>query len=134
MTFMQLMQQLEHRLGYHQWPVNARASQLHEVFESSPVNGELAIKIMRQLYKSNRCQKFTDEVSLDKCNNALVPVRLEVVRGLTTDIDAYQFMEQLCHAVHHAFTGKQVTSPASRVQDTGISELARLMPGKTLKR
>ncbi len=131
MTFMQLMQQLEHSLGYHQWPVNAGAAQLHEVFESSPVNGELAIRIMRKLYKNNHCQKFTDNVSLDKCNAALIPVRLEVIRGLTTDIDAYHFMEQLCHAVHNAFTGEQAPQPAAR--DKHKAEIANIMPGKTLK-
>lgn len=134
MTFMQLMQQLEQSLGYHQWPVNACASQLHEVFESSPVNGELAIKIMRALYKSNRCQKFSDQVSLEQCNAALVPVRLEVVRGRTTDIDAFQFMENTCHAIHNALMTEQQHRTRPSSANGYKADIISLKPGKILGR
>ena len=47
MTFIELMQKLEQMLGYHQWPVDRNARELRDVFDNSPVNGELAIRIMR---------------------------------------------------------------------------------------
>lgn len=131
MTFMQLMKQLEQTLGYHQWPVNSCARRLHDVFESSPVNGELTIKIMRALYKANRCQKFADKVSLEQCNTALVPIRLDVVRGQTTDIDAYQFMDQVCHAVHDALTRKLEAVPAQRQIQEDKAEIVSLKPGNS---
>ncbi|MBE9515639.1 MAG: hypothetical protein IME93_01545 [Proteobacteria bacterium] len=106
MTFIELMQRLEQELGYHQWPVNPAARELREVFDNSPVNGQLAVRIMRSLYKNNLCQKPADAVTLDQCDKTLIPIRLELVHSQTTDIDAYQFMEQMCHAIHKAWMKK----------------------------
>jgi len=110
-TFIELMQKLEQELGYHQWPVNPVARELRDIFDNSPVNGELAIKVMRGLYKSNGCQKPADDVSLDRCNDALVPIRLELIRSKQTDIDAVHFINSLCHAVDGAWRGGDVAAP-----------------------
>lgn len=130
MTFIELMQRLEQMLGYHQWPVDSGARELREVFDNSPVNGELTIKIMRALYKGNHCQKLTDPVTLEQCDQTLIPIRLKLVRSQTTDIDAYQFMEQMCHAVHKAWM-KRADSGSIKVEpETETAEIVLLKLSK----
>jgi len=99
MIFLDLLKQLEHRLGYHQLPVNPNAKELAEIFDSSPVHGDLTIRVVHEIYKINRCQKITDDVDHTETNNALVPVRLGILRSQKTDVDAFLFMDDLCHAV-----------------------------------
>ena len=99
MIFLDLLKQLEHRLGYHQLPVNPNAKELAEIFDNSPVHGDLPIRVVHEIYKINGCQKLTDVVDHTKTNTALIPVRLEILRSQKTDVDAFLFMDDLCHAV-----------------------------------
>jgi hypothetical protein len=130
MTFIELMQRLERLLGYHQWPVDPDARELREVFDNSPVNGELAIRIMRELYKGNHCQKLDDAVTLEQCDQTLIPIRLKLVRSQTTDIDAYQFMEQMCHAVHKAWMKNHNTDKNKTNIEVETADIVSLRPSK----
>jgi len=130
MTFIELMQRLEQMLGYHQWPVDPDARELRDVFDNSPVNGELAIRIMRELYKGNHCQKLDDAVTLEQCDQTLIPIRLKLVRSQTTDIDAYQFMEQMCHAVHKAWMKNHNIDKNKSNNEVETAEIVSLKPTK----
>lgn len=99
MTFREFIIALEHHLGYHQVPVNKVAEELPDLFESSPVHGDLVTKLLRAIYKENQCQKFTDDVDLDRCNNAIAPIRLELVKASHTDVDSITFIDAFCFAV-----------------------------------
>lgn len=99
MKFLDLLKQLEHRLGYHCLPVNPNAKELSEIFDNTPVHGDLTIRVVHEIYKINGCQKLTDVVDHAKTNSALIPVRLGILRSQKTDVDAFLFMDDLCHAV-----------------------------------
>lgn len=104
MNFKEFLIALEHNLGYHHIPVNQQAMELSELFESSPVHGDLVSRLLRAIYSENRCQKFDDLVTLEKCNNAIAPIRLELVKAEHTDVGSIAFIDAFCFAVSDALT------------------------------
>lgn len=99
MTFLQLMQLLERRLGYHQLPVNADAIHVRDIFESCPVHHDLATRLLREIYRANRCQRTADLVARDATIGAILPIRAEVLKAPHTDVDMFRFLETFCEAV-----------------------------------
>ncbi|MDH5649628.1 MAG: hypothetical protein OEY67_08225 [Gammaproteobacteria bacterium] len=129
MTFLELLIQLEHRLGYHQLPINVNAKDIRDIFDSSPVHGTLAVRVVREIYKINTCQKTADVVDYNKTNNALIPIRLDILRSQKTDVDAFVFMDDLCHAVKEILTHKEgnSTDADSQEKNTGTGNLAKVI-------
>lgn len=115
MTFIEFLKALEHRLGYHQLPVKADAVDIRDIFEASPVHTDLATRIVRAIYRENRCQKMQSHITLDACNTALVPIRIDLLKNKTTDVDTFGFMDDLCHAVSDL-----LSTPTSRRQGSNI--------------
>ncbi len=128
MTFLQLLQALEQQLGYHQLPLNPKAEDFIELFESSPVHVTLISKIVRAIYKQNKCQKFSDSVTLDATNAALVPIRNKLHQAADMDIDVFGFMEELCHAVSNAFTAKLEDKVKKPSLETSEQKIAPVVP------
>ncbi|MHB1529214.1 MAG: hypothetical protein ACYDDA_04180 [Acidiferrobacteraceae bacterium] len=102
MTFLQLMQTLERRLGYHQLPVNPRARQLRELFESGALHHDLAVRLAHEIYRHNRCQKTGDLVQRTSTLDAIMPIRREVLQANDTDIDVFRFIETFCEGVERS--------------------------------
>ncbi len=103
MTFRQLIEHLENRLGYHQMPVNARADGPQDLFESCPLHDDLTKQLVRGIFKRNRCQHLGDPVYQDKTESVLKEIRNCVRQEKRTDIDRYNFVEDYCQAVHEFF-------------------------------
>jgi hypothetical protein len=103
MTYLELLQALEHRLGYQHLPLNPCATDLKTVFECSPVHHELMLRLAQAIYKSNGCRRLTDAVTRDASFEAIGPVRRDVLKTPTTDVDAYHLLEDLCHALDEIF-------------------------------
>lgn len=103
MTFQELLIELEHRLGYHQLPVNAFARGIKDVFESSPVHQELMTQLVRAIYAENRCRRLTDPVTRDRTFAAFAPIRLATLRSPKCDVDTHRLLEELCIAFEQVF-------------------------------
>lgn len=103
MTFQELLLELEHRLGYHQLPVNAMARGIRDVFESSPVHQELMTELVRAIYAENRCSKLSDPVTRDETFAAFAPIRLATLRSERCDVDTHHLLEELCVAFEQVF-------------------------------
>jgi hypothetical protein len=103
MTFQELMQHFEQRLGHHQVPLNARASSLQTLFESGPLHQELMTRIAAAIYKRNRCGSLRDTVTRTATFDALAPIRLEVLHARDTDIDVFHLIEDVCVATSTYF-------------------------------
>lgn len=110
MTFRELIEQLAKRIGQHQLPVNASASELRGFIDSGAVHYELVTQVVTAIYTGNRCRRLADPVTRDATFEAIEPIRLAALRSPKTDIDAFQLVETLCHEVALAF---QPTQPAS---------------------
>jgi hypothetical protein len=104
MTFIELMAQLEAQLGNHQIPLNSKATDLRDLFESGPLHHDLINRVVREIYRRNRCRHLRNTVTRDDTFNALSPIRQSLLKNTTTDVDAYHVMDDLCRAIAHAFS------------------------------
>jgi hypothetical protein len=104
MNFKELVLHLESCIGYHQIPVNPTATGTKDLFESCALHHELMTDLMRAIYQENGCCKLTDPVSRRRTHDAIVPIRLEVLRSAKTDIDKFDLIENFCTAIEQAFT------------------------------
>jgi hypothetical protein len=103
MSFLELLQQLEAHLGYHQLPLNPHATNVKNIFESSPLHHDFAKRLVQSLYTSNRCQRLTDPVEHKATFEAVAPLRLEALRNHRTDVDLVRTIEELCTALESIF-------------------------------
>ena len=104
MNFKELLEQLEERMGYHQFPVNPAATNIKDVFEGSPLHHDIITRLVRAIYVSNACRRLIDSVNLDKTLLALTPIRQEVLRAARTDVDLYRLLDELGAALSKIFT------------------------------
>lgn len=118
MNFKELLEQLEARLGYHQFPVNPAATNIKDVFEGGPLHHDMITRLARAIYVSNACRQLTDPVNLEKTLLALTPIRQEVLRAARTDVDLYRVLDELGAALNKIFAEgsdvKKVASPVPR--------------------
>ena len=129
MTFVELLQQLEAQLGYHQVPLNPTATSLRDVFESGPLHHDLLIRVVREVYRSNHCRRLHDPVSRDATFNALTPIRQSLLGRASTDVDAYHVMDDVCRAVAHAFAHADGHTVGRRLNyRPGRAQVIDLMP------
>lgn len=111
MTYMQLIEYLENRLGYHQMPVNQRAESPRDLFENCPLHDGLTKQLVRSIFKRNRCQRLSDPVYQDKTEAVLKEIRNSVRMEDSTDIDRYHFVEDWCQAVNEFFIADEMLEP-----------------------
>jgi|GEM_PF-721038 len=120
MTFRELIEQLAKRIGQHQLPVNASASELRGFIDSGAVHYELVTQIVTAIYTGNRCRRLADPVTRDATFEALEPIRLAVLHSPKTDVDAYALMEKVGAEVARIFKSTQpLVSPSTGPQTTG---------------
>lgn len=132
MTFQELLFELEHRLGYHQLPVNSMARGIKDVFESSPVHQELMTQLVRAIYAENRCQRLADPVTRDKTFAAFAPIRLATLRSEKCDVDTHHLLEELCVAFEQIFRFDEPRIDAMRTSRSAPS--ARVVGFDTFQR
>jgi hypothetical protein len=120
MTFRELIEQLAKRIGQHQVPVNAAATELRGFIDSSAVHYGLVSQIVIAIYTGNRCRRLTDPVTRDATFESIEPVRFTVLQSPKTDVDAHDLMERLCAEVAHSFNAAQpFVSPATSPETAG---------------
>jgi len=103
MTFLELLKELEARLGYHQIPLNAGATSLKNLFESIPLHHDFMRRLAQAIYSANRCRTLRDAVEREATFEAFAPLRLEALRGERTDVDLVRMIEELCVALDQIF-------------------------------
>ena len=105
MKFNLFVQALEKRLGNHHIPVNQDAVLLQDLFANSPVHAEFVTNLIRTIYKKNNCQNLESPITKSITNQVLAKLRLSALRANHTDIDTYNFIEDMCLAVDVIFKG-----------------------------
>ena len=103
MKFNLFVQALEKRLGNHHIPINQDAVLLQDLFANSPVHAEFVTNLIRTIYKKNSCQNLESPITKSVTNQALAKSRLSALRANHTDIDTYNFIEDMCLAVDAIF-------------------------------
>jgi hypothetical protein len=125
MNFKELLEQLEERLGYHQFPVNPAATNIKDVFEGTPLHHDLMTRLVRAVYVSNACRNLTDPVNLDKTFQALTPIRQEILRAARTDVDLYRVLDELGAALNQIFAESMV---AKKMAGPVVRRTAEIIP------
>ncbi|MCR4302406.1 MAG: hypothetical protein NUV51_12415 [Sulfuricaulis sp.] len=125
MNFKELLEQLEERMGYHQFPVNPAATNIKDVFEGSPLHHDIMTRLVRAIFVSNACRRLTDPVNLDRTLLALTPIRQEVLRAAHTDVDLYRVLDELGAALGKIFSESK---PVIKVVAPAIRRTAEIIP------
>ena len=120
MRYLELLQALEHRLGYQHLPLNLHASTLKNLFESSPVHHDLMHGLAQALYQRNTCCKLDDPVTREHCFEAIGLVRRTALKTTSTDVDAYHLLEDLCRALDEIFPVSPAASEATEKHSAEI--------------
>ena len=58
------------------------------------------LRVLKQIYKHNGCRRFSDPVCPLKTNEALAPLRTELMRAANTDVETFHLMEELGQIVN----------------------------------
>jgi hypothetical protein len=129
MTFLELVQELEHRLGSHQLPLRRRARGLSDLIDDGALHPDLMRRLLRELYVANRCRQLADPVSQTITLDVLGSIRFEVLESPSSDIDLCRTIEEFCAAVTALFAehGKPV-EPADQPKPSGGNGGARVIP------
>lgn len=111
MTFLQLLQSLEERLGHVHLPVRPQAAGLQDIFEGCGLHHELIVALVRAIYVENHCRHIKDRVQADASLKAVTPIHGAVARADHTDIDTYRFSEGFLTALQAVFEQKPHPRP-----------------------
>jgi hypothetical protein len=103
MTYIELLQALEQRLGNQHLPLNPRATTMKQIFEGSPVHHELMRQLVDAIYIANGCRQLGDAVDKDKTFAAIGPLRRDTLQRPTADVDVYRLLDDVCHALDRCF-------------------------------
>ncbi|WP_298134775.1 hypothetical protein [Acidiferrobacter sp.] len=132
MTFLQLLQALEERLGRVHLPVRPQAARLSDLFEGCGLHHELAVTLARAIYAENGCRHVRDRVSADACLRAIAPIHAAVAQAEHTDVDTYRFSEGFLAAVQAVFEQRPQPRPTKAAKPSGqvlpFSLMRRRMP------
>ena len=138
MNFVEFLQKLEERLGYHQIPVNPAAAGIRDIFECAPIHHDLMTRLVRTIYAQHACRKLTDPVNREDTFTALDSIRKEVLNSNKTDVDAYRLMEELCAAIDAVFneglTDTPLAESSTRQNDKPRAEVIQLDPFRRNRR
>lgn len=107
MKFKLFIQALEKSLGYHHIPFNRDGTTIQNLFDGTPVQSEFVIKLVRAIYKENKCASLETVITKTITEKCLAESRLEALKSKHIDIDTFNFIEDLCHAVNGAFKTEQ---------------------------
>jgi hypothetical protein len=131
MKFNLFVQALEKRLGNHHIPINRDAVLLQDLFGNSPVHAEFVTNLIRTIYKKNSCQTLASPITKTITNNTLAESRLSALRANHTDIDTYNFIDDMCLAVDAIFknvsreNGHKNEGSSSHATTTKISKAGK---------
>ena len=129
MTFLQLLQSLEERLGHVHLPVRPQAASLQDLFEGCGLHHELTVALVRAIYIENRCQHLKDRVAGEACLRAIAPIHAAVAHADHTDVDTYRFSEGFLAAVQAVFEQRPGPRPAKPQGPRG-----RILPFPSMRR
>jgi hypothetical protein len=130
MNFRELLQDLEHRLGFHQLPLNRAARGLKDLFDGIPLHNDLMRRIVRAIYEANGCRTLEDPVARLPTLNAIGPIRLATLRAASTDVDTCRLLDELCEALAAALTEGHTKAVSAPVAASAGAQVIALDPAR----
>lgn len=101
--FRDLVVHLADRVGRQHIPVNDRADDIHDLLGADAVHHELIKRIVRNVYKKNRCGHLDSIVDADNTFVTLGQIRSELTASQSSDIDQINLVDNIGEAAHRWF-------------------------------
>lgn len=125
MTFRQFIQQLAEKIGMHQIPVVANASEIRYFLAEDAVHHQFVTTLVRRIYKSNRCGHLDALLDQDKTMSLLGKVRAELFAEDDADICKVRLMNQLCDVSTTILDKEQATVAGATSSNEKLTEMAK---------
>jgi len=110
MNFRQLILLLAEKVGHHHLPVNADANELREFLGSDAVHHDLVTKVVRSIYKANRCGYLDAPISKSITFATLGKLQRGIAQSQTTDIDQFNLINDFGNVISKNFIESPSTS------------------------
>ena len=101
--FRDLVVHLADRVGRQHIPVNERADDIHGLLGADAVHHELIKRIVRNVYKKNRCGHLDSIVDADSTFITLGQIRGELTASKFSDIDQINLVDSIGEAARRWF-------------------------------
>ena len=109
MTFLELVQAVEHGLGSHQLPLRSDARGLTDLVDASALHPDLMRRLLGAVFAANHCRRLTDPVERSATLDALGSIRCEILEAPASDIDVCRSLDEFCAVVTARFAGDDVS-------------------------
>lgn len=97
MKFRDFITALAERIGMHQIPVHAGASEIRNFLGHDAVHHDFITALVRDLYRKNRCSHLDAAIDPQLTMKTISLARNGLVQARDTDICRYRFVDTLFH-------------------------------------
>ncbi len=112
-TFREMMLSLCERVGSHHLPVRADACEIHDFLDQDAVHHDLVKRLVRDVYRANRCSHLDASVTLTTTFTALGLIRGDVIRSGRCDVDQLGLLEEIGAQVAELLAPSEPPAPAA---------------------
>lgn len=95
MKFRDLILDLADVVGRHHLPVVEDSHEIGDFLGNDAIHYALVKKLIRSVYRANRCGHLNAEISANPTFDAIGKIRGELVRSADTDLDAIRLLDQI---------------------------------------
>ncbi|MEK6550581.1 MAG: hypothetical protein AABZ50_02950 [Pseudomonadota bacterium] len=135
MTFLELVQAVEHGLGSHQLPLRSGARGLTDLVDASALHPDLMRRVLAAVFAANHCRRLTDPVERTATLDALGSIRCEIQEAPSSDIDVCRTLDEFCAVVTALFTDNDVTGETDAPSvPVGTGDGANVIPLDSARR
>lgn len=124
-SFRALVSRLADHVGRHHIPVNDHASDIHELLGADAVHHDLIRRVIRRIYKANRCAHLDALIYPAPTFTVLGQIRSELAASTRTDVDQINLVDEIGWATRGIF-GLHPTIQADPLLSATRSEVIAL--------
>lgn len=124
MTFRQFIQNLADKIGMHQIPVVASASEIRYFLAEDGVHHQFVTALVREIYKFNSCGHLDATIDHLKTTSLLGKMRANLLSQVDADICKVRLMNQLCDVSSAILESEKDSESRTNHSNEGFQEMA----------
>lgn len=102
------------RLGKHQLSICERAQEIHDLIEPDAVHPDLVRRIVRTIYKANRCCHLDAPIYIEPTLDSIGAVRGTLLRRSGTDVQQLDLVDEIGLHLVGLFNASPPAAPGPR--------------------
>lgn len=126
MTFRHFIQTLAEKIGMHQIPVIANASEIRYFLAEDGVHHQFVTSLVRDIYKINRCGHLDAILDQEKTMSLLGRSRVEIVNGDDADICRVRLMNEFCEVASEVLGNDRVSAVRTTPSTDDLPERVKI--------